>query len=103
MLLFIILSICLYFSFISFHSSKNTYVFRGYPCNIVADDQLWLISGQYKNSGGILEWCIDKYDAEILLKEMKKDKNFKNLEIEKFKKSINQILGEIITQKTNKR
>lgn len=48
------------------------YEYRGLPCSIAPDEQLWCISGVDKldNSGGILEWCYDEEDANERLQMM---------------------------------
>jgi hypothetical protein len=49
-----------------------TYVYRGLPCSIAPDEQLWTVGGQDRmdNSGGVLEWCYDMQDAMAVLEAM---------------------------------
>lgn len=48
------------------------YEYRGLPCSIAPDEELWCISGADKldNSGGILEWCYGEGDAKEVLQKM---------------------------------
>ena len=47
------------------------YVYRGRPCSIVPDDELWCIVGQdVAGCSGVLEWCYDETDAQELLAQM---------------------------------
>lgn len=50
------------------------YQYRGLPCNIAEDDDLWCISGHDKRTGGggVLEWCYDEVDARFTLESMQR-------------------------------
>lgn len=47
----------------------SDYNYRGLSCSIVPQSQLWMISGFDKRNGGsgVLEWCVDKDDAQLRL------------------------------------
>jgi hypothetical protein len=49
-----------------------TYDYRGLPCSIAPDSQLWVVAGLDKLSGGsgVLEWCYDVKDAHEVFKAM---------------------------------
>lgn len=64
-----------------------TYTYRGKPCSITCDDELWMVSGQdaLEGGGGVLEWCYDEDDAkEILAAMMQHPHRFQNLSAEPF-------------------
>lgn len=50
------------------------YVYRGLPCNVVEEDELWCVSGGdvRTNGGGVLEWCVSESDAQDVLTQMKR-------------------------------
>jgi len=50
----------------------DDYQYRGYPCSIVDDDQLWAVSGHDLRGGGsgVLEWCHSEADATAVMQEM---------------------------------
>lgn len=63
------------------------YTYRGLPCSIAPDRQLWAVSGQDRmdNSGGVLEWCYDMADAmEVLEKMARHPGRFTNLSAQPF-------------------
>jgi hypothetical protein len=64
---------------------KASYKYRGLPCNIVPDDQLWAVSGCDGCGGGVLEWCMDEKDALRMLSKMEPFPQFKNLKAHKYK------------------
>lgn len=50
------------------------YRYRGLPCSITPDEQLWYVGGQDKRGGGgVLEWCYDEADAKAVLADMHQD------------------------------
>ena len=54
-------------------TSCPEYRYRGLPCSIAPDENLWYVGGQDKRGGGgILEWCYDEDDANAMLREMQK-------------------------------
>jgi hypothetical protein len=47
------------------------YRYRGLPCSIAPDEDLWCIAGHDKKGGsGILEWCHGEDDAQVLYQKM---------------------------------
>lgn len=65
-----------------------TYKLRNLPCDVVPNDKLWYISGNGAHVGsGVLEWCVNKGDAEYLLQLMKLDPDFSNLEAKPYRGS----------------
>ena len=64
------------------------YIFRNLPCNIVPDDELWYISGNFQHENGfgsgVLEWCYDENDAKAILSQMLQDNSFSNLQSSAF-------------------
>jgi hypothetical protein len=51
----------------------DDYRYRGLPCSIADDDQLWLVGGHDKRGGsGVLEWCYDEDDAREVLASMQR-------------------------------
>jgi hypothetical protein len=47
------------------------YAYRGLPCSIALDEDLWCIAGHDKQGGsGVLEWCYGEEDAQMLLRKM---------------------------------
>lgn len=39
------------------------------PCNIVADEYLWCVSGQIPGGGGgVLVWCYNEIDAQWVMR-----------------------------------
>jgi hypothetical protein len=47
------------------------YAYRGLPCSIAPDEDLWCIAGHDKMGGsGILEWCYGEEDAKMLFSQM---------------------------------
>lgn len=47
------------------------YQYRGAPCSIAPDEDLWCIAGHDKRGGsGILEWCHGEEDAQMLFRKM---------------------------------
>ena len=64
-------------------TNKQTYKYRGLPCSIAPDEDLWCVSGQDTNpnscGGGVLEWCYGKEDAQARLLRMQQFPQFKNL------------------------
>lgn len=61
-----------------------TYRFRGLPCNIVNENIIWCVSGEYGNGAGVLEWCYDRADAEELARELRKDPKARNIRAHKW-------------------
>ena len=50
------------------------YRYRGLPCSIAKDEDLWCINGGDRINGGcgVLEWCYDEEDALYRLERMRK-------------------------------
>lgn len=50
------------------------YVYRGLPCSVVEEDELWCVSGGdvRTHGGGVLEWCVSESDAQDVLAQMKR-------------------------------
>lgn len=49
------------------------YVYRGLPCSIRDDSELWAVQGQdARGGGGVLEWCYDEHDAREVLASMQR-------------------------------
>ena len=57
------------------------YKYRGLPCNVRPDADMWYVAGMDGNGGGILEWCTDEEDAKERLRIMKAFPQFKNLRV----------------------
>lgn len=59
---------------------------RGFPCSIVPDEELWMITGSMGNGGGVIEWCVDEEDANHRLDKLKSDTTgrYKDLKAEKY-------------------
>ena len=59
------------------------YKYRGLPCNIAPNHQLWCVSGRHHDntgvSAGVLEWCYNRRDAEHRLSLMREDARFTHL------------------------
>jgi hypothetical protein len=68
---------------------STKYKFRGLPCNIRPDDQLWCVVGRHEtpkgSGGGVLEWCYDEDDAYRVMTEMSKYPSFSGLKAKKYK------------------
>lgn len=48
------------------------YVYRGLPCSVVSDAELWAVSGHdTRGMSGVLEWCVSESDAQERLAMMK--------------------------------
>ena len=63
---------------------RKLYRYRGLPCSIVPDDELWCVAGQDTQGGsGVLEWCRDELDAKNMLEQMLKYPQFRNLRAHK--------------------
>ena len=60
------------------------YKFRNLPCSI-CESTLWGVQGHFQEkdskTGGVLEWCYDKEDAEATMSLMQKDPRFSNLSV----------------------
>lgn len=68
------------------------YKFRGLPCNIQPDENLWCVCGGMKGGGGgVLEWCYDEQDANDILKEMQKYSYFVGLHASAFFDKYNEL------------
>lgn len=69
---------------------EYTYHYRGFPCSIAPNNELWCVSGHQVDAkgkttiSGVLEWCYDETDAEIRLYLMRKDPTFRNLKAHPF-------------------
>lgn len=49
------------------------YAYRGLPCSIVPDEELWCVAGVDKRGGsGVLEWCYNEADAKYVLEQMQR-------------------------------
>jgi hypothetical protein len=59
------------------YEGGDIYQYRGWPCNIAPDSELWTVSGTdyLDGSGGVLEWCASKEDANALITLMRQDGN----------------------------
>jgi hypothetical protein len=57
------------------------YQYRGLPCSIAPQEQIWCISGRDSQtcSTGVLEWCYNEQDALERLAIMKEHPRFENL------------------------
>ena len=68
------------------------YKFRNLPCTITEENKIWCVVGSYENGYGILEWCYDKNDAEIILEKMLeyKDSRLSGMKIQKWSECFNQ-------------
>lgn len=60
---------------------------RNLPCSIVKNP--WYVAGRFNNgksdsSGGVLEWCYDREDAEYIMSQMKRDLQYSQLSIEQW-------------------
>lgn len=67
--------------------APERYRYRGLPCSIRSNDNLWCVSGRDLLNGGsgVLEWCYDEEDAEYRLSTMKRFSNqFADLLAHKF-------------------
>jgi hypothetical protein len=62
----------------------EAYRFRNLPCSCVPDDELWAVSGYYKNQCGVLEWCTSKEDAHGMMAFMRKHEGFRKLRVHKW-------------------
>jgi hypothetical protein len=62
------------------------YTYRGLPCNIAPDEELWMVGGHDKRGGsGVLEWCYDEADArERLLMMQRYPERFINVKAEPY-------------------
>jgi len=72
-------------------TSSGGYQYRGLPCSIAPDDQLWYVAGHdlLCGGGGILEWCYDETDAQQVLKDMQRfPDRFANLNAESYAKEM---------------
>jgi hypothetical protein len=72
-------------------TSSSGYRYRGLPCSIAPDEQLWYVGGQdlLGGGGGILEWCYDEADAQQVLKDMQRfPGRFANLNAESYAKEM---------------
>lgn len=70
-------------------NKSYTYKFRSYPMSILPINELWCITGTFRNGyydrgTGVLEWCYSFEDASYLLEFMQLDNRFSNLSIEKY-------------------
>ena len=69
-----------------------TYVYRGLPCSIAKDQDLWVVAGLDKMTGGsgVLEWCHDVRDAMDIFEEMRRHPGrFANLTAHPFVEPVN--------------
>jgi sugar (pentulose or hexulose) kinase len=57
------------------------YNYRGYPCNVLPDEEMWYVAGMDGNGGGILEWCTSEQDAKDRMRIMKTFPQFANLRV----------------------
>lgn len=72
------------------------YTFHNSACRDHAGNhRKWCIVGKMEDGssigGGILEWCIDEDDANHLLKQMKTDRRFSDLRVERYSVEENEV------------
>lgn len=62
------------------------YVYRGLPCSVVDDNELWAVNGQDVRGGsGVLEWCVSEEDAREVVTQMSRfPERFLNVTAEKW-------------------
>lgn len=52
------------------------YAYRGLPCNVVAQEDLWAVAGADSRGGaGVLEWCVSAEDAQERMALMMRQPN----------------------------
>lgn len=67
------------------------YIYRGLPCSVVEDDELWAVSGQDVRGGsGVLEWCVSERDAADVQAQMNRfPERFLNVSAHKWSALVN--------------